>query len=210
MKNDTYIFPQSNHAQNQGGFDANTGVNNYNEYLDRINLENQRQQMMAERLKVVNLQQHLDSVREIAVEKYLDGVKSKGLIALFNLAQKTFTASSNSQNPSKKLQIRNKFLEAESTLAGSAFVTNDNFSHHFYYYDNNEWFWYNHTKDPNIVPVQRNVIRYYVDLKHGIFKSENGSEFKPVSGLEHQRFIAATDTYAEIVMKHIYKTDSNK
>lgn len=207
MKNDTYIFPQSNHAQNKGGFDNNSDINNHNQYLDRINQENQRQQMIAERLNVVNFQRHLDDIRNEAVDKYLENIRSKGLIALLDLVQKKFVTNSNSDKSSKKQQIRNKFLEAESNLAGSMFITNDNRTHYFHYHDNSEWFWHNRTTDPNVVPTLSDTVRYYVDIKHGIYKSENGSDFKEVSEIEHQRFIEAATAYIYIVTKHIYKTD---
>lgn len=206
MKNDIYSLPQSNHAQNWANNGHEEGIYSHNIYLERIAREQEQNRLIQETSRVIEYQRHLDANRDHATHIHIEQSQKSGLRALKYVLTSTFSSSNNSERTGQFNQVRNKFIEAESRIGGKLFEINDGKEHFFHYHDNNEWFWHSRNQDnPDNVNIQGHTVRYYVDARRGVYRSENGQEFELATKLEHDRFIEATRAYTETVLKTIYK-----
>ena len=206
MKNDTYSLPQSNHAQNWANNGHEEGVYSHNIYLERLAREEEQKRILAETSQVVEYQRHLDTNRDSATHIHIEQSQRSGLRALKYVITNTFSTARSSDNNAQFNQVRNKFIEIESKIGGKLFETSDGREHFFHYHDNNEWFWHSRAQNNQETSLSSGLtVRYFIDARGGIYRSENGREFELATKLEHDRFIEATKAYTEIVLKNIYQ-----
>ena len=68
------------------------------------------------------------------------------------------------------------------------------------------WLWHSRAQNNQETSLSSGLtVRYFIDARGGIYRSENGREFELATKLEHDRFIEATKAYTEIVLKNIYQ-----